>query len=169
MQQITEEFIKSLTKRDILALDCAIHTGWYTAGHGYGTAYFPNTDKAPKKMGDDYQQHKAFRDWIKDMVHKHNIKLIVAEDVNVGTQFSALRKLSQFQGVLYEVCATLKVPLLVENVAAIKRFATGKGNASKQEMMEAAIRRWHIDPEGDDNIGDAAHIFYYLIKRYNIQ
>ena len=59
MQQITEEFIKSLTKRDILALDCAIHTGWYTAGHGYGTAYFPNTDKAPKKFGDNYQHHQS--------------------------------------------------------------------------------------------------------------
>ena len=169
MQQITEEFIKSLSKRDILALDVAQHTGWYTAGHGYGTVYFPNTEKAPKKYGDDYQQHKAFRNWVKDMIMKHHIRLVVAEDVNVSANFTALRKLSQFQGVLFEICATMKVPLLVENVMAIKRFATGKGNATKEEMMEAAIRRWKIDPEGDDNIGDAAHIFYYLLKRYNIQ
>ena len=93
----------------------------------------------------------------------------MAEDMNVGSQFSALRKLSQFQGVLYEVCATLRVPLIVANVVAIKKFATGKGNATKQEMIEAARRRWKYDCEQDDNLADAMHIFHYITKRYNIQ
>lgn len=168
MQQITEEFIKSLTKWQVLSLDVAQHTGFYSCKES-GTVFFPNTDKAPKKLGPDYEQHKAFRDWIVSMVKKHGFRLIVAEDVNVGSQFSALRKLSQFQGVLYEVCATLRVPLIVANVVAIKKFATGKGNATKQEMIEAARRRWKYDCEQDDNLADAMHIFHYITKRYNIQ
>lgn len=167
-QEITEEFIKSLTKWQILSLDCAQHTGFYSCKE-YGTVYFPNTDKAPKKLGEDYEQHKAFRDWIIGMVRKHGFKMIAAEDVNVGSQFSALRKLAQFQGILYEVCATLKIPLVVVNVVSLKRFATGKGNANKQEMMEAAKKRWKFDCEGDDNLADAMHIFHYITKRYNIQ
>jgi len=167
-QEITEEFIKSLTKWQILSLDVAQHTGFYSCKE-YGTAYFPNTDKAPKKLGEDYEQHKAFRDWIIGMVRKHGFKMIAAEDVNVGSQFSALRKLAQFQGILYEVCATLKIPLVVVNVVSLKRFATGKGNANKQEMMEAAKKRWKFDCEGDDNLADAMHIFHYITKRYNIQ
>lgn len=167
-QEITEEFIKSLTKWQILSLDCAQHTGFYSCKE-YGTVYFPNTDKAPKKLGEDYEQHKAFRDWIIGMVRKHGFKMIAAEDVNVGSQFSALRKLSQFQGVLYEACATLKIPLVVVNVVSLKRFATGKGNANKLEMMEAAKKRWKFDCEGDDNLADAMHIFHYITKRYNIQ
>ena len=35
-------------------------------------------------------------------------------------------------------------------------------------MMEYAVKRWHIDPEEDDNIADACHIFFYFIHRYNI-
>lgn len=168
MQKITDEFIRTLTKRDILSLDVATHTGYYTLGHGYGTVYFPNTGTAPKKYGDDYQQHKAFRDWVIGMIKKHNIKIVVAEDVNVGTQFNALRKLAQFQGVLFELCATLDVPLMVENVTSIKRFATGKGNATKDEMLKAAIQKYKVDMEGDDNAGDAIHIFHYFTHKYGI-
>lgn len=167
MQTLTEEYVASLTKWQVLSLDCAEHMGYYSC-HGYGTVHFPNTEKAPKKFGPDYQQHKAFREWVKDFVKEHGIKLVVAEDVNVGTQFMALRKLSQFQGVLYEICATLNVPLIVCNVRSLKSFATGNGNASKQMMIEYARKRWKIDPQ-DDNAADAAHLFFYIIKRYNIQ
>lgn len=167
MQKLTEEYVAQLERKNVLALDCAEHTGYYST-HGYGTWYFPSDAKAPKKLGEDYQQHKCFRETIMKFVQENNIKVIASEDVNVGKHFNALKKLSQFQGVLFELCATLDIPLIVFNVSEIKRWATGDGNASKQKMMEYAIKRWHIDPEGDDNVGDATHIFFHFIHRYKL-
>lgn len=167
-QTLTEEYLSGITKKNVLALDMAEHCGYYSH-YGYGTWYFPNTDKAPKKLGGNYQQHKCFRETVMQFIKEHGIKVVAAEDVNVGSKFMAVRKLSEFRGVLYEVCATLNIPLVFFNVSNIKKWATGNGNADKKMMMEYAIKRWHIDPEGDDNVGDATHIYFYFIHRYNIQ
>ena len=167
MQQITEEFIQSLSKKNVLALDIATKCGFYSS-FGYGTQYFPNTEKAPKKFGPNYQQHKAFRDWLKKFILDHNIKLVAAENVEVSKSFLALRKLSEFRGVLYEICATLNVPIIFVGIPVLKKWMTGNGNASKQEMMDMAIKRFHLDVEDDDNAADAAAIFFYIIRRYNL-
>ena len=167
-QKVDEEFISKLTKRDVLAVDIAEHCGYYSV-HEYGTWYFPPTEKAPKKYGSEYQQHRQFYLTLKEFITKHHIKIIAAEDVNVGTRFMTLRKLSEFRGVLYELCAELNVPIVFFNVSNIKKWATGDGRADKKKMMEYAIKRWHIDPEGDDNVGDACHIYFYFIHRYDIK
>lgn len=165
--RLTSEYMECVERKNVLALDCATKTGFYSV-YGYGTWKFPNDEHAPKSAGPGYQQHKAFHDCVADFVRRHGIKVIAAEDVNVSSKFMALRKLSQFQGVLHYTCAELGIPLVLFNVTNIKRHATGKGNATKQEMMEAAARRYKIDVEGDDNAGDAAHIFFYFCERYNI-
>ncbi len=43
--------------------------------------------------------------------------------------------------------------------AMLKKFATGKGNARKPEMLDAAIRRWAYEGPADDNAVDA-----YLLR-----
>nr|DAJ40550.1 MAG TPA: hypothetical protein [Caudoviricetes sp.] len=48
MQKLTEEYVSQLKRGDIMAFDVATHCGYYTLGD-YGTAHFPNTEKAPKK------------------------------------------------------------------------------------------------------------------------
>jgi hypothetical protein len=49
------------------------------------------------------------------------------------------------------------IPLLSVPVATIKKFATGKGGASKSAMIEATVRRMpHLQTGGDDNLCDAA-------------
>lgn len=164
---LNEELLSQLCKRNVLSVDAAEHTGYYST-HGYGTWYFPPTDKAPKKLGLDYEQHYQFYKTVKDFILKHDIKVVAAEDVNVGTRFMALRKLSELRGVLFMLCAELNIPLIFFNVTNIKKWATGDGRADKKKMMEYAIKRWHIDPEGDDNVGDACHIFFYFIHRYKI-
>lgn len=167
MQKIDEEFISKLSKREVLSLDIAEHTGYYST-HGYGTWHFPPTDRAPKKLGSEYEQHRQFYLTIKNFILEHRIKVVAAEDVNVSKNFMAIRKLSEFRGVLYALCAELNVPIVFFNVTQLKRWATGSGNADKKKMMEYAVKRWHIDPEGDDNVGDACHIFFYFIHRYQI-
>ena len=53
------------------------------------------------------KQHKAFRDTLIDFIQRNGIKQIVAEDVSVNNHFTDTRKLSEFRGILFEVCDTL--------------------------------------------------------------
>ena len=166
MQQFDKDFVDSLERKHVLSLDIAEHCGYYSLYCG-GTEHFPTTERAPKKLGLDYQQHKAFGDWLEGLITENGFKVVVAEDVNVGTHFMALRKLSELRGVLFYVCAKLGVPIIFFNVADVKKWSTGSGTASKEMMISYCKKRWHIDPV-DDNHSDAIHIFYYFIKRYQL-
>lgn len=166
MQKLTEEYVKSLQRSDIMAFDVASHCGYYTLGD-YGTKYFPPTDKAPKKLGEDYAQHKSFRIWLMDILTSHGIKAVAAEDVVFG-HFIDFRKLCEFRGILLEVCESLNIPIVTFAPSDIKKHGTGKGNADKKMMIEFAEKRYHIDVENDDNLADALHIYMYFIHRYKI-
>lgn len=166
MQKLTQEYVKQLSRTDIMAFDVATHCGYYTTGD-YGTKHFPNTDKAPKYMGPDYAQHKAFRNWLIEILTSHRIKAVAAEDVVYG-HFIDFRKLCEFRGILLEVCETLDIPIVMFKPSDIKKHGTGKGNADKKMMMEFAEKRYHIDVDDDDNLADAIHIYMYFIHRYNL-
>jgi Holliday junction resolvasome RuvABC endonuclease subunit len=166
MQKLTEEFVSQLSRSDVMAFDVASHCGFYTLGE-YGTKYFPNNEKAPKKLGPDYAQHKAFRQWLVDMLTSHHIKVVAAEDVIFG-HFIDFRKLCEFRGILFEVCETLDIPIVVFKPSDIKKHGTGNGNATKQMMIDYAEKRYHIEVGKDDNLADAIHIYMYFIHRYKL-
>src|SRR5574344_80193 len=165
MQKIDKEFVESLKRENVLSLDVATHCGYYSI-FGSGTWYFPTTEKATKKMGADYQQHTAFRNCIERFIEAHNIKVVAAEDV-IYEHYMDFRKLCEFRGILFELCESLDIPIVTFKPADIKKWATGKGSADKSLMIEFCKKRWHIEPV-DDNEADAAHIFFYFCKRYNI-
>ena len=59
-----------------------------------------------------------------------------------------------FQTRVQEACAERGIPYSGVPTGTLKLFATGKGNASKEAMIEAARERWGVEPE-DDNHADA--------------
>lgn len=166
MQKLTEEYVSQLSRGNVMAFDVASHCGYYTLGD-YGTEYFPNTDKAPKKLGPDYAQHKNFRAWLVEKLTKNNIKAVAAEDVIYG-HFVDFRKLCEFRGILFEVCETLDIPIITFKPSDIKKHGTGNGNADKKKMIEYAEKRYHIEVGNDDNLADAIHIYMYFIHRYKL-
>ena len=166
MQKLTEEYVQQLGRKDVMAFDIASHCGYYTLGD-YGTKFFPNNDKAPKYLGDQYAQHKAFRQWLIDMLTSHNIKAVEAEDVVFG-HFIDFRKLCEFRGIFLEVCETLNIPVVLFKPSDIKKHGTGKGNADKKMMIKSAEERYHIEVGDDDNLADAIHIYMYFIHRYRL-
>lgn len=166
MQKLTEEYVAQLGRGDVMAFDVATHCGYYTLGD-YGTKHFPNNEKAPKKLGPDYAQHKAFREWLMEILVSHKIKAVAAEDVIFG-HFIDFRKLCMFRGILFEVCETLDIPIVTFKPSDIKKHGTGNGNASKELMIRFAERRYHIEVGKDDNLADAIHIYMYFIHRYKL-
>lgn len=151
-----------LKKTDILALDIATHTGYYCI-NGNGTWNFTESKKR-----NNNKQHKDFRDTLISYIRVNNIKHIVAEDINVNNHFLDMRKLSEFRGILFEICDELNLPEpTFVNVATLKKWATGNGRASKAEMIEACKINYKFDTK-DDNVSDACHLFHYFIRKYRI-
>lgn len=151
-----------VTREHVLALDIATHTGYYSL-HGSGTWNFTESMKR-----NNNKQHAAFRNTLIEFITQHDIKVIVAEDVSVNNHFTDTRKLSEFRGILMEVCDTLNLPEpIFVNPKVIKKWATGNGNADKKMMMDFCRLRWKTTP-ADDNEADATHIFFYYVKKFNL-
>lgn len=151
-----------LTKKQILALDIATFTGYYST-HEAGTWNFTES-----KHRNDNKQHKDFRDTLMEFIQEYHIKRIVAEDLNVNNHFFDMRKLAEFRGILLEVCDELNLPEPeFVNVSSLKKWATGNGRACKSEMVEACRNRFNYYP-ADDNEADAFLIFNYFIRKYRI-
>lgn len=159
---ITNNQNEKLTREQVLSLDIATHTGYFCLNER-GTWDFTESMRR-----NNNKQHKAFRDTLIDCIQRNGIRQIVAEDVSVNSHFTDTRKLSEFRGILFEVCDTLDLPEPhFINPKVLKKFATGNGNATKDDMIKFCKLRWQIEP-GDDNEADAIHIFFNYIKRFNL-
>lgn len=151
-----------IIKEQVLALDIATHTGYYSI-HSCGTWNFTESKKR-----NDNKQHKDFRDTLISYLKQYSIQQVVAEDINVNNHFCDMRKLSEFRGILFEVCDELDLPEpIFVNVTALKKWATDNGRADKKQMMEACKDRFHFQPL-DDNVADACLIFHYYLRKYRI-
>lgn len=149
-------------REEVLALDIATHCGYYSM-HGNGTWNFTES-----KRRNDNKQHKDFRDTLLGFIREHGIRQIVAEDINVNNHFTDMRKLSEFRGILFEICDELDLPEPeFVNVATLKKWATGNGRADKAMMMRACEEKYHYAPP-DDNAADACHLYYYYCRKYRL-
>lgn len=143
----------------ILALDPATKLGWATATQS-GTIHFRRSIKK-----NAYERLQHFRDWLVQMIHKHSITHIVYEKP-VGGQYLATRSHSHFEGIIMLVCLDHLIEYTYISPGAIKKFATGKGNATKELMMSAYRRKYGKEPL-DDNECDARflHDFFVTSER----
>lgn len=147
-----------LVKEEVLALDIAENCGFHTVKGG-GTWKFTET-----KARNDNKKHKHFRDTLIDFIKENGIRMIVAEDVLMARgRFNATVALAEMRGILKEVCDEMNLPepefLKSQN---IKKFA-GKGNASKEEMIQFCIERYGFTPVDDNRL--MQYLFYiYLIE-----
>ncbi len=153
---------QELCKQQVLGLDIATMCGYYSA-HESGAWNFYES-----KARNDNKQHKAFRDTLIDFITRHGIRQVVAEDVNVNNHFVDMRKLSEFRGILLEVCDELNLPEPVFlNVMSIKKYATGNGRATKLDMINACVERYNYRPRTDDE-ADAFWVYTYYCHKYRI-
>jgi Holliday junction resolvasome RuvABC endonuclease subunit len=108
-----------------------------------------------------------FRRWLIRMIEEHNIYVVFFERVRGHKGTDAAHCYGAFMYTLAAVCEELGIKKCVGiPVGSIKKFATGKGNASKAEMI-AAVRANGFNPL-DDNEADglailltALHLFKY--------
>jgi len=147
-----------LTREQVLALDIATHTGYFSL-HEAGVWNFTES-----KRRNGNKMHGTFRTMLLAYMRRYGIRQVAAEDVSMNRHFYDMRRLAELRGILLEVCDELDLPEPeFVNPATLKKWATGDGHATKAQMI-AACKSVPVD----DNAADACHLFYYYIRRHRL-
>jgi Holliday junction resolvasome RuvABC endonuclease subunit len=90
--------------------------------------------------------------------------MVFYEIVRAHRGVKAAHMYGAFQQKMFERCDRFRVPYQGVSVQDIKKFATGKGNAPKEDVI-AAVKVWGFNPK-DDNEADAIALARLGWERY---
>jgi len=135
---------------NILALDIATNTGWKTKTTSGVWNLKPNRGES------EGMRVVRFKAKVNELIGLEDIDLIAYERP-AGMHKSSIMVASEMVGVLKDLCIEKNIELACYSANEIKKFATGKGNANKQMMIDKAIELG-FSPQ-DDNEADAIHLF----------
>jgi Holliday junction resolvasome RuvABC endonuclease subunit len=139
-----------------LALDLGTTTGWAldAAGIHSGTISLK-----PSRFEGGGMRFLRFRRWLEEI---GRVDAVYFEEVRRHRGVDAAHIYGGLMGQLTSWCEEASIPYLGVPVGTIKKFATGKGNADKDAMIEAVKARGHA-PE-DDNEADAIALLLWAIE-----
>lgn len=76
-------------------------------------------------------------DAIRDLVKLHKVTHITVESLPYGANSPSVRPLAALYYFISNLCIELNITFADANVTAVKKLATGSGNASKEDMIAA--------------------------------
>ncbi len=105
-----------------------------------------------------------FKRWLTEIKQiSDGLDQVVFEEVRRHAGVDAAHAYGGFMGQLTAWCEHHQIPYQGVPVGTIKKHATGKGNAGKEEMISAARNRG-FSPE-DDNEADALAMLDWALAR----
>ena len=138
----------------MLAIDPATKCGWAMSKDIFGT-----WDLHIKKDESPGMKFIRLRAKLHELHESEKLELIIFE--RPGGRFkNDIISHSKLQAVIEEFCAQNDVEQKGYSSKEIKKFATGKGNANKLAMINAAKLKLGYQGE-DDNEADALWLLYY--------
>lgn len=143
----------------ILALDLGTTTGWAMM-RADGVVSGSQSFKSGRFEGGGMRFLK-FRRWLDALRADGEIKEVAYEEVRRHLGVDAAHAYGGYLAHLTAWCEHYRIPYQGVPVGTIKKHATGKGNASKEEMIQAAVRDGHSPV--DDNEADALHLLRYVL------
>jgi Holliday junction resolvasome RuvABC endonuclease subunit len=107
-----------------------------------------------------------FYRWLNETIERHNIYTVFFERVYRHSGTEAAHVYGAFMYILAMVCEEKKIECTGIPVGTIKKFMTGKDNATKEEMIMAA-KSQGFNPQTDDE-ADALAILLLALKINNL-
>jgi Holliday junction resolvasome RuvABC endonuclease subunit len=139
----------------VLSLDIGTNTGWKTPTSSGVWNLKPNRGES------EGMRVVRFKSKVRELINLEGITLVSYERP-AGMHKSSIMVASEMVGVLKDLCIELGVELACYSASEIKKFATGRGNAKKEEMIEEA-KKLGYNPN-DDNEADAIHLYMLTIS-----
>ncbi len=146
----------------VLALDLGTQTGW-ALGVRDGSITSGTECFKPQRFEGGGMRYLRFKRWLTEVKQAAGgIDALFFEEVRRHAGVDAAHAYGGFLATLTAWCEHHQIPYQGVPVGTIKKHATGKGNASKDEMMAAAIDRG-CSPS-DDNEADALALLHWAIE-----
>lgn len=149
----------------LLALDLGTQTDW--ALHSRDGAITSGSQSfKPQRFEGGGMRYLRFKRWLSDIKQCNDgIDQVVFEEVRRHAGVDAAHAYGGFMGQLSAWCEHHQIPYQGIPVGTLKKHATGKGNASKDEMVAAMKLRGHAP--ADDNEADAIALLYLALDAMN--
>jgi hypothetical protein len=150
-----------LPSRAILALDLGSRCGWAVLPRS-GRIASGVSEFKPGRFEGAGMAFLRFEKFLADATNASGpFGAVVFEEVRAHAGTLAAQVYGGFLAHLTAWCERHAVPYLGVPVATIKRHVTGKGNASKDDVINAVRARGHVPK--DDNEADAIAILLWAI------
>ena len=150
----------------VLALDLGTCTGWALQDRG-GRICSGSQPFRPQRYEGGGMRFLRFQRWLTELSRAAApsaglaIDQVVFEEVRRHAGVDAAHAYGGFLGQLGSFCEHHHIPYQGVPVGTIKRFITGKGNASKAEVITAIRALGHCPV--DDNEADALALLHWAI------
>jgi Holliday junction resolvasome RuvABC endonuclease subunit len=151
----------------ILALDCATKTGWCLMKDG--KVFESGVQDFSKSRGESNgAMFLRFRQWLHMMMDglgwEREVHLVIYEAAHhrggAATEIAV-----NMTGRVQELAEEAHIPFASVHTGTLKKFATGNGAASKEDMVRQAAIMLGRQPI-DDNEADAVHLAAYAFSQY---
>lgn len=143
---------------NVLGIDPGTSCGWALLDLRGARVASGVWDLRPRRHEGGGMRYLRVRRYLEDILAAPAGVLCVGyEEVRRHAGTDAAHVYGGIVGMIAAVCEERRVPYTAIPVGTVKRHATGKGNAPKELMIAAALGRWQVAPE-DDNEADALWI-----------
>ena len=145
-----------------LCLDLGTTTGW--AHHHKGVTTSGSECFKPKRFEGGGMRYLRFAQWL-EAVTAQKPDYIFYEEVRRHNSTDASHVYGGLMATLTAFCEAQNIPYMGVPVGAIKKHATGKGNAGKPAMIEAMRAKGHTHlTDTDDDEADALALMYLKME-----
>ena len=151
----------------ILALDLGTTTGWALRGSD-GHITSGSESFRPQRFEGGGMRFLRFKRWLTEIKQSCEvIDCLHFEEVRRHVSTDAAHAYGGFLATLTAWCEHHQIPYQGVPVGTIKKHATGKGNAGKDEVTASVTARGHAP--GDDNEADALALLHWAIAQHDLE
>ena len=151
----------------LLALDLGTTSGWALRGSD-GHITSGSESFRPQRFEGGGMRFLRFKRWLTELkAATSGIDALHFEEVRRHVSTDAAHAYGGFLATLTAWCEHHQIPYQGVPVGTIKKHATGKGNAGKEDVIAAVRARGHAP--SDDNEADALALLHWAIAQHDLE